>query len=666
MRSQTSPIGSWLRRALPALALGLTLLAPGADAGILGGRNPPPDEPSIVVQARAVAQTDRLEAIGILEDYIAEGGDPELLPWVTLNAGEQRRLAADPAAATAHFRKVNEAWHDHPVQPAASLGLALLAWDSGKGSGNTLATLRMVDEAVVPPTMNADRYRILALEAERSGEGEVELRKLVGKALSYAEGDVGVKARAHRDLGHLMTEEQAAQAPDVAALAGDEQALARARSALAADDYKRAIETAQAMLEAFPDTDYADEADWVIRRAQAGDPYNARKIGVLLPLSGTYAPPGKQLKDAIQLAVEHGGGGVQLVFRDTAGDTETALKGFDELVLQEGCAAIIGPLLKDAAFPVAEQAQAANVPMVTLTQAPGVTEARPFVFRSYLTYEQQVDSLLDHVMDDMGLERFAVFAPDSSYGRNTRDEFTRQVLERGGQVVHTVMYDPGETDLRKKAAELGQKDYKARSGELYRLKREAEEKGMNPDKVVLPPVADFQAIFIPDNYQQVALVASALAYEEFAVGGFKPRRNDVAVPLLGLNGWNNPELVTRGGLPVQKSYFVDAFYVDDPTPTVGDFVGSYQTRFSRPPGVIDAVGYDTGRLLSVAARTSPADREAFREALAGAALSGSVSRAGSFTDSRELSRQLYVFSVDSDGIYRVKPPLEPPPGEPPP
>lgn len=643
-------------RLLSLLALGLFVL--DAQAGIFGKGKEPADEPAIVVQARAVAVTDRMEGIAILEDYLTEGGDPALLPVVTLEAGEQRRLAADATAARAHFRAVTELYPESPAKEAARLGLALLAFDQDSASGNALATLSLIDEALVPATMNADRYRILALQASKEGKGEAEVRALVSRALGYAEDDPTTRARARASLAHLMSEDQNADAVDSAlAEAGDAQALARARAALDADDFARAIEIAQSLKATFPSSALHPEADWVVRRAQAGDPYNALVIGALLPLSGPYAAPGAQLKDAIELAARDAGGGVRVVFRDTEGDPAKARAAFEELVLKDGVAAVIGPLLKEEAQPVAELAQQAGVPLVTLTQTPGITDVGDWVYRGYMTYEQQIDALLDYSMGTLGLSTFGVMAPDSAYGQNARDEFTRQVTERGGTVAKVVMYPNDATDLRKPAAELGDKDYAARSAEFYRLKKEAEAKGADPSKVVLPPAVEFDAIFVPDSYGRVPLVASALAYEEFAVGAFRPRRGVEPVVLLGLNGWNNPEVAARGGQYVRGSIFVDAFWAQDPDDAVRSFVQHFSDAYKRTPGVMEAAGYDVMRLMAVAARTNPASREAYRAALTGAALGTSASRVTRFEEDRELGRDLCVLSVDKEGFVRVYPPM---------
>ena len=97
----------------------------------------------------------------------ADGGNAELMPWVTIEAGEQRRLSGDPDSAREHFERVARTWPEHAAKDAAILGLALLAYDAGNASGNSEATLGLVSDAVAPPTMNADRYRLLALAAAK-------------------------------------------------------------------------------------------------------------------------------------------------------------------------------------------------------------------------------------------------------------------------------------------------------------------------------------------------------------------------------------------------------------------------------------------------------------------------------------------------------------------
>jgi len=82
------------------------------------------------------------------------------------------------------------------------------------------------------------------------------------------------------------------------------------------------------------------------------------------------------------------------------------------------------------------------------------------------------------------------------------------------------------------------------------------------------------------------------------------------------------------------------------------------------PGVLEAVVYDLGKIVGVATRTAPPSREAFRTALAGVGLSQPVAGGGSFGPTREVARELIVFTIDTEGIVEALPdPTLLPPGE---
>ncbi len=638
------------------LLLLLLLFLPSSATAGRRARPPVGRNPAIVQQALSLS--DRTEAILLLEDYLARGSNPALVSEVRIHAGEQRRLAGDLPRARAHFETA--AAEAGRTQEVAELGLALVDLE-GNRSGNALATLRLVPEKSAPDTMNADRFRLLALEAQ-AGRGSGDGAALAKRALAYATSDATVRQRTRLDLAALLpaTAVETEAAPENA----ETQAIARAEAALAERNFQETLRLVEALYAAFPETELAGRADWLAKRARAKDPYSARRIGVLLPLSGPFGAAGMQVRRALEMAAADGASGMELVFRDTAGDIETGQTAFESLLIAEGVAAIIGPLLKDVALAVAEEAQAAGTPLITLTQASGITEIGDWVFRGMLTPEQQIDSLLAHAMGELGMARFAVMAPDNTYGHGVVETFHRQVVERDGQVMISVFYDPEASDMRPYASELGQKDYKARWKELRDLKEEAEEVGMDPDKVVLPPLVEFDAIFIPDSARRVPLVASALAYEEFAIGGFKPKKDMEALPLMGLNAWHNHKLPELGARYVRHALFVDAFSTTREDPAVEAFVSRFSAEVGQDPGVLEAVVYDLGKIVGVATRTAPPSREAFRTALAGVGLSQPVAGGGSFGPTREVARELIVFTIDTEGIVEALPdPTLLPPGE---
>ncbi len=644
------------------LALSVLVLVPTA----MARKDKDPTPPMIVLQARSLAREDRLEGLALLEDYLA--GDPkaELVPWVTIEAGEQRRLMNDLKSAREHFLRVQQGFTEHILAEAATLGITLV--DSGeRPSGNQLATLGYLTAEGAPPSMDADRYRLLAIDAVASDERQGKVRGLTAKASAYAKesGDPLVLARLTKSLMQLHdggvidhAEPEPVAGPEDLAT----QALEEAHESLLEGDLERARKAAETFLATFPESPKVREAEYVIQRVDAGDPIDPTLVGVLLPLSGTYAPPGQRLQRVIEMANRHAGSPMRLRFVDTEGDPERTVEQLEALVLEHGAVAVLGPLLKENAAAAAEAAQALHVPLICLAQAEGVTAERPYVFRGFLTPVLQVRQLVEHASATLELTRFAILAPDNPYGKLAAEAFSTEVLQRGGEILQQVFYDPAAGDFRKAAAELAAKDYEARSWEFHKLKEDAEERGMDPDKVVLPPLVDYQAIFIPDSHQRVPLVASSLAYEEFAVGEFKPRKDDVPLLLLGLNGWHADELAIQGGKYVRGGIFVDAFFPLSEELQVQSFIASFRQEFERDPGTVDALGYDAARMVALAVAEGPGRRELTRDCLNAVVLPPPGSGGASFEEEGEVVRTLEVLTVGEEIIERWEPePVEEPP-----
>lgn len=631
---------------LPLLAA-LPCALPSAQAGIF---KRPAREPAIIERSLALAETDRSKAIAMLEQYVSKGQDRNLVPLVRLHAGEQHRLMGHQEAADGHFRWIKENRPQHPSREGAVLGLALNAL-AQSASGNAMATLKLVGESRAPDSMNADRYRMLAiLEQESQGSDNKEALYFAEKALSFSKGSDHQHQKIRAELAVYFPSLDVGDAPTQATGPLDVAALDRIRLALKEGRLDGALHQIDQFDSTFSDSPFQSTAQWLRKRAESGNAWHAKKVGVMLPLSGQLAPAGKQFQAGLEQALADRNSDVELVFADTEGQAEVAIAAFEDLVLNEGVAMVIGPLLKEVTFAVAEVAQAAEVPMVSFSQADGLTEKGEWTFRGGITKAQQIQSLLVHVMDVLALQRFAILAPDNAYGHSAATEFESQVSARGGQIAKTVFYDPAATDVRDSAKELGQKLDESRQRELYLLRKEARKAQKDPHKVVLPPIVDFDAIFIPDGVSKVPMVASALAYEEFAIGRFRPKRDQVPMPLLGLNGWNDQRLARQGGRYVLDSYFVDAFSLLDPTAAQTRFIAGFESTQGRKPGVFEAIAYDIASVADVALSVGPEDRSDVRQALVGVNLNAPVSGGHRFSENRELQRELTVLTIGDEGI----------------
>ena len=102
---------------------------------------------------------------------------------------------------------------------------------------------------------------------------------------------------------------------------------------------------------------------------------------------------------------------------------------------------------------------------------------------------------------------------------------------------------------------------------------------------------------------------------------------------------------------------VDAFDPDSQDPSVADFVTAWKTRTGAVPGVIEAIGYDTGRLMASAVAAGSGI-----DGLRTAQVVGPVAGTSGVGPDRQVTRRLRVLSLSEDGVIPMPPPepVEPP------
>ncbi len=365
-----------------------------------------------------------------------------------------------------------------------------------------------------------------------------------------------------------------------------------ARIYLERDEIEKAREATLSLVRSTQDQFWVLLGRQILERIQGEMSVRRGVIGCLLPLSGPFAIYGEEVLNGIQLGMGTSGGWdgpiKELVVKDTKGKPEDALAGLEELVKEEKVMAIIGPLSSRTAVATAKGAQTLGVPMIALTQKEGVVEEGDMVFRNFLTPSQEVKGLLDTAIGEMGIKRFAILYPENNYGRYLTDLFWDGTDRMGARVTAVESYDPGDTDFADQIKKITGLYGPRPESVLRRLEEErppeAEESELSPDSP--EPIVDFEAIFIPDNYQRVAMIAPQLVFHDV-----------VDVVLLGTSLWQSPKLLEIAGDYIQGAIFPSGFVENSPEPGAMAFVERYRENFDSAPGVLAATGYDTVRLL---------------------------------------------------------------------
>jgi len=359
-------------------------------------------------------------------------------------------------------------------------------------------------------------------------------------------------------------------------------------------------------------SDVNKKAKSLLDRLNTFDQVASYKIGALLPLSGRQASLGQAIVDGINLAFQ--GQKIELVLADSGPSKESLKIAYERLVLEDRVMAVVGPIGGEDGEMVAQWAVQYGVPNINLASRPGIVEQGNYVFRTALTPEKQVRALVQYAREKLNAKRFAILFPEDSFGEAYAKEYFNAVRMKGGQVTAAESYNPNQTDFKVqidnmvgKAFPYFRQSEKAnlQPAQEERLGRELSKK--EKGRLEVPPIVDFDVLFIPDTYRPLGQIIPALLYA------------DVTQPvLLGPATWKNPRLLDRAGQYLSKAILVDAYAPDRQNTVTKDFIEQFQIRNGSVPNSLNAIGYDVGLSLLAAYKKSsvpPSNREELRSRL---------------------------------------------------
>jgi branched-chain amino acid transport system substrate-binding protein len=401
-----------------------------------------------------------------------------------------------------------------------------------------------------------------------------------------------------------------------------------------------------------PGSYLAQQSANMVRQLDARAFVEPKTFGAVLPLTGNYAAIGKQTLHGLQQALGISGSvsknNYRLVVVDSQGTPEDAAKAMESLVFKEHVMAIVGGLASSTATIEAAKAQELGVPFISLSQKPGLTKVGPFVYGSSITPKLQVEHLVSYAMDRLNMKKFAIIYPNDRYGTEFANLFWDEVQRRGGKVTAAQTYAPKETDFKAHIKKMvGTYYLEDRRQEYEQLLREWHKKNTNkrrsPPETLLPPIVNFDAIFIPDDPKALGQIAPMLAF------------NDVPkMLLLGTNLWNSPELVSRGQTFAEQAVFVDLFQSDAKSFTDSAFHRDFVSQYKERPGAFAVQGFDAGSLIVSAMKESPRTRIDFLRMMSGLKdVAGATSKL-SMGEDREVDRQLLALTVRKGQIVTAE------------
>lgn len=360
---------------------------------------------------------------------------------------------------------------------------------------------------------------------------------------------------------------------------------------------------------------------------------NAERVGCLLPLNGPYAKYGDMVLKGLNLASEewnetHPNQRVTLVVREAQTDPALAAKSLEKLATEDGVLAVIGPLGTQSAKTLAPLANQWGIPLMTLTQRDEQTDSGRFVVHVFLDNQALLQTVVRYCREKLGFARFAVLYPDDRYGQSLSKIFSEVVKDAGGNLLASVPYKDKSTDFR-----------------------EPIEKLLNIAKKNSPPsgveTTPFDALFIPDQVQTVALIAPQLPYN-----------NVVGVTLLGTNLWGEAPLVQAGGVYVEQAIFATPYMTDSKNRNARGFQEKFEAKYNMPPSYLEAQAYDALRLFLQARdgfNNEAKDRTSFLRNLLQIRDFEGVAGTYSFSAQGQLDREYMLFQVVNGQLAPLRP-----------
>ena len=337
-------------------------------------------------------------------------------------------------------------------------------------------------------------------------------------------------------------------------------------------------------------------------------------VGAALSLTGAAASYGESQQSGLELAAKHlaekGGVTYDLTIEDDQTDPRQGITVFEQFV-GDDVSVIIGPTLSNGAFQAQPIAQEGGVPVLAISNtASGITAQGDYIFRDSLTEQQVIPQTIATAAQTYGLERVIVmYSNDDAFTESGYEVFAESLEAEGIEVIDTLTFSKADTDFRTLLTEA----------------RDAE-----PDAVVVSGLIE----------AAIPLVTQA-------------RELGIDVPIIGGNGFNNPQLMADAGDAAEGVVVGAAWNSASDNPENVAFLEAYDAEYDAAPDQFAAQAYTGLMLIDYAVRSNcSAERDDIKAALGEIDAVPTVLGEISINDDRDAEHPAVVQVVE-DGAFAV-------------
>jgi branched-chain amino acid transport system substrate-binding protein len=290
---------------------------------------------------------------------------------------------------------------------------------------------------------------------------------------------------------------------------------------------------------------------------QSGSTSGPIKIGFISPVTGTVAAAGKDMRDGWNLYWEqHGnqvaGRQVSTAFEDDAGNPDTGLSKARKLVESEKVAMVVGPLLANVGYVVADYVSRQGLPSIqAVAAADDLTQRRanPMVLRTGSFTSSQANHPAGKWAYDQGYRTAVTICPDYAFGHESCGGFVHTFAQAGGRVL-AQLWNP-----------LNTQDFSTYANQIRKL---------NPSVLFVTETGGDAPRFVA-------------AFQEFGLKG--------KIPLLG-NATLTEQAVLRSMGPAAEGLRSFGWFAEGrKSPATEKFVADYTAKYGVLPSLYSAGSY---------------------------------------------------------------------------
>jgi len=180
------------------------------------------------------------------------------------------------------------------------------------------------------------------------------------------------------------------------------------------------------------------------------------KLGLLIPLTGVFAAPGKYMQEGVQLLLQESdnkfaGRPVEVVTADSQGNPQAALTQARKLVEQDKVDAIIGPLSAAEGNALVQYLDGQQMPTVyPIVSSDDLTQRTipKYIVRTGWTSSQTTMPFGEYAYKTLGYKKVATISYDFSFGWESVGGFVQTFQEAGGKVVKELWPPLNETNYQ--------------------------------------------------------------------------------------------------------------------------------------------------------------------------------------------------------------------------